>query len=508
MNGPDTSQRAPYELRVPSGGLGAMDPRTTLLLWGGGSIVLGLVTSYLLIQGELRTLMLVLLFLLGVACLAPRRGVYILMTFLPFMYYIRRSALHFEEFSQRDPILLFPVLTTIAMCLGACIFYSPRVFHYFSHSTILKCCLALIAVFFLEMFNPIQGSLLIGIAGGMYFIIPILWVVLGLMITRKDLSRLFTIFLIIGGVTSAYGIYQHYFGMSSVEVYELKSKHFFKTLGGEDRVMSTFSGLVDFARYLTMSGFIAFAYFWRRKRALSLILLLVLELFAMLFTASRTSFLVTFFSMLMLLILTGSSIQRIVVRGLFCCVMVMALYSYAYQYDPQRTYNQQFSEDPFVVHTLSGVTHPTEEDTFQSRIKGWAWTVQTTVYPYVMGRGLGSTTTAAGKFEGGQEIRELDSYTFELFYGSGLAAPIFFITVAFLLVRNLLRMCLEYPDDYLYKIAFGLICGMLLSSVFGVTARDNITGPFMWLLAGWVAREHVDRERGAPPELVTAGVTE
>jgi hypothetical protein len=490
----DASGRAPYELRVPAADMASRDPRMKMLLWGAGSVLLGIATSYLLIQGEFRALLLLLLTVLGIGCLSPRRGVYILTAFLPFMYFIRRSVLHFQEFSQLDPVLLFPAVTTMAMCLGVLIFYGPTVFHYLRRSSLLKLSMLMLGVFVLEMFNPLQATVLVGLAGALYFIIPMLWLFFGLLIDREDMYRILKMVLVIGCITSVYGIYQHFFGLSSVEIYELESKHFLKTFGtiAEARVMSTFSGLVDFARYLTFSAFLAFAYFWRNKRNLSLLLPLGLQLFAMLYTASRTSFLVTIFSGMMLLILGGTNVKRIVVRGLAASVLVLVLYGYLYQYEPRRTYNQRFSSNPFVVHTLSGLSHPTEESSFASRLKGWGFILVTTFTEYPFGHGLGATTTAAGKFEG-SEYYEADSYFFELFYGSGIVAAILFAAVAYIFIRNMLKMCTEEPDEYLYRVILALMCGVFLSSVFGVTPRDTITGPLIWMIVGWVIRADLDR---------------
>src|SRR6185369_4287983 len=135
------------------------------LMWGVGSIVLGVTVSFLLVQGQYRALVLVLLSFLGLISLAPRRGVYMLTAFLPFMYFIRRSVLSYEEFSQRDPILLFPVVTTMAMVLGIIIFFGPQLYRYVWNSLLLKVCFFLMVWLGLEIFNPLQGNFLVGLAG-------------------------------------------------------------------------------------------------------------------------------------------------------------------------------------------------------------------------------------------------------------------------------------------------------------------------------------------------------
>lgn len=491
-----------YVLRAPKSGMGVRDPRSALLLWGLGSILLGVLITWLLVRDQFRLLVLVLLVLLGLVSLAPRRGVFILTAFLPFMYYIRRSVLVFQEFSQRDPILLFPAVVTAAIWIGVIVFYGPTVLYYLRRSGILIASTLLMGLFALQIINPLQGNLLVGVAGALFFIIPIMWLYFGLVIDPEDMQRLLQMVVVIGVVTSLYGLYQHFFGLSEVEEYELTSKGFLKYFGSERdvRIMSTFSGLVDFARYLSISGFLAFAYFWRRKRALSMLLLLGLMLWAMLYTASRSAFLVMIFSIVMLLVLTGATMRQVLVRGIAAAVVIVAIYGMFYRSDSRQVYRQDFSANPFVVHTLSGITHPTQESSFKTRIKTWAGITRNAIFglPFgPLGHGLGSTTAAASKFEGG-EYFEADSFFFEITYGSGLIAPVLFLVIVGLLLRQLAVLCLEEPDRYVYRICFGFLCGFVLSSVFGVSPRDTISGPLGWLMIGWVAREMVDRQEAVP----------
>ncbi len=497
---PHKPPEATYVLRAPKSGMGVMDPRSALLLWGVGSILLGLLIMWLLVRGEFRMLMLVVLGFLGLVSLAPRRGVFILTAFLPFMYLVRRLVLEYQDFSQRDPILLFPAATTAAIAVGVMVFYGPTLLHYIQRSGVLRAATLLMGVFILQVFNPLQGNILVGVAGALYFIIPLLWVYFGLVIDREDMPRLLTMVLVIGVITAVYGLYQHYFGLSEVEIYEMRSKNFLKAFGDvrEARVMSTFSGLVDFARYLSITGFLAFAWFWRRRNNPSYLLLLILMLWAMLFTASRSALLTLVFSIVMMLVLRGASMRQIIARGVVVSLLVVAMYAYFYRNDPRRVYNQQFSSNPFVVHTLSGVTHPTEESSFRTRLRIWVGITRAALFDFPLGpigHGLGSTTTAASKFEGGQGF-EADSFYFEIIYGSGILAGILFTILAVLLFRDLLQLCLTRADRFIYQICFGLLCGIALSSVFGVAPRDTVSGPLCWLIIGWIVRETVDEREG------------
>ncbi len=483
-----------FDLKTPM----PLGGRTIILLWGMASVLMGLLTTYLLMRGEIRLLVLLSLGMLGVACLSLRNGVYILTAFLPFMYFLRRQVLHFQEYEPRDPILLFPAFTTLAMLGGMLVFRGRVFFHYFRESAVLKYATFLMLVFFAAAANPMQSSPLVGVAGIMYFIVPMAWCFFGLLLSREDMRRIQTMVLVIGTVTALYALFQHYFGMSAVEIMELKAKQFLKGFGGisKARVMSTFAGLSDFATYMTVFAFIAFARLLYGRRKVLMAALFVLALWAMLWSAIRTSYLVLVFSLLMLATLSTKSLRGIIVRAAVLCIVIVVLYGVLYTYNPRSLYGQQFSDNPFVVHTISGITHPTQEGTFKVRLKNWSGIVAGAFTSAPLGHGLGSTTTAAGKFGEGKQF-ETDSYFFELFYGSGLFAPMLFLILLGLFLRDLLLLCLKYPAVMEYRICFGITCGAALSSVFGQAFRDSISGPLMWLMMGWVIREIVDRRAEA-----------
>ena len=504
MSRTDSDQPPLYELKATTAGTGALDPRTALLMWGTGSIIVGLLISFLLVQGNLRMVVLVLLSVLSVACLSPRRGVYILTIFLPFMYYIRRLVLNFQEYDARDMILLFPAVTALLMFVGVIIFYGPLVYRYVSNSALLKACALLLGVFAMQVFNPLQGTPVVGMAGAMYFVVPMLWVVFGLLMTRDDIRKVFKIIIVIGIITALYGLYQHFWGLTAVEIYELKAKRFLKFLGDNKvRIMSTFASLGDFSLYLFMAGFLTFAQFWRSKRNLFLLGLFVLNMYTMLWMAVRSSFLMVAFSITILFTIYGRSANRVFVRGLVAMTAIIAIYAALYTYDPKRMYDQQFSTNPYVVHTLSGITHPTQENSFRGRLESWSSVLVTTFTQYPVGRGLGSTTPAASKFSEIESIN-VDSYFFELFYGSGLLAPPIFVFIVYRVLKDMLGLCLAEPDEYTHKMCLGLMAGFLLGSVFALAMRDTITGPVAWLLIGWTARQQVDRKLGIPPTAAEA----
>jgi hypothetical protein len=203
------------------------------------------------------------------------------------------------------------------------------------------------------------------------------------------------------------------------------------------------------------------------------------------------------FGMVMLLVVNTRRGDRLWFRGIAALVGVLSLYSLLYSYDPESMYDVDFSDNPALVHSLSGITHPTKERTFQGRLKHWASLTVSAFTQYPMGHGLGTTTPAARKFRGG-ELHTTDSYFFGLMYGSGLVAPILLIIIIWQAMRNILHLCLSRPGIYLYKICFAFLCAMFLGNIFGGMAGDLIMGPLFWLVIGWVAREHQNMQVELP----------
>lgn len=470
--------------RAPSGGVGA-------LLRGAALLALGAIVASLLVSEQIRVLLLLLLIVLGLLCLSPRRGVFVLLAFLPFMYFLRRQVLHFNSFASRDPILLFPPLVTLAIVTGIAVFSGPRILRYVSESALLKAILVFGALLALQMFNPIQGSILIGIGGGLYFIIPMLWTVMGLMLEERDLKRIFALVMLIGAVTALYGLYQHYFGFSDVERYELESKGVFKTFGENPRIMSTFAGLGDFSLYMATTGLICFAHYWNSRRNLIYLAVFGLTSFALLWAATRTMFFILIFSVITFLIVASKNPRLILVRGVVALIAVTAVYGYLYTFSPVDIYRAEGSHNPFIVHTIAGLAHPTEESSFQKRLSTWSYVVGRGFLSHPLGRGLGAGTTAALKFSGIAPFT-VDSYFFELIYASSPLAAILFIIVMVTFIRSAFALCVRYPDNLAYRIIIAIVSGYFLGSVFGLSLRDTINSPFAWLLMGWLAREYVD----------------
>ncbi len=488
---------APYR---PSLHVGAAAPRpqgAILLLGGIGTVILGVAVAYLLATVQIRAVVLLLLTVMGLLCLRPKRGVYVLLMFLPFMYYLRRQVLHFNEFSGRDPILVFPPAIAVAMMMGIALFHGSTVVRNIRGSALMKVFIWLLALYTAQIFNPLQGSILVGLAGAMFFITPMLWLFFGLLMEERDIGRILGITVVLGLIVALYGLYQYQFGFSDVEKYEMESKEFYKAFGEKVRPMSTLAGLGDFSNYVCTTGFLAFAFYWRTKANLSYAAILGVCSLAMLWAATRTQFVVLAFSILMFLVIQPARKTRFVSRGVLVVILVGCLYGYLYAKSDMEIYKAHGTGNPFVAHVVGGLAHPTDETTFQIRLRIWSYVVGKGILEQPLGRGLGSTTTAAKKFAKGQF--EAESYFFNIIYGSSLVAGILFILFMVTFYRTVLPLMSLPGDTFLFKVVTALISAYFLGSIFGGNINDSVNGPLAWLLIGWCVKEFVGRIRSDSP---------
>jgi hypothetical protein len=264
--------------------------------------------------------------------------------------------------------------------------------------------------------------------------------------------------------------------------------------------MSTFAALGDFGLYLATAGFLAFARFWRHKGDLFAILAFGLIAFALLLTASRTMTFTLIFSIVFFLVIQPSRTRGHMLRAVAVLTFFGMIYGYLYTISSEQIYRMHGSSNPFVAHVVGGVAHPTEESTFTKRLGVWSYVAGRGLFEQPLGRGLGSTTTAADKFSGGRRF-EVDSYFFEIIFGSSIAAAGLFTWLMVLFLRDSFRLLGRNVDTAIYKTVSALVAGFFLSSVFGASIRDSISGPLAWLLIGWIAKESVEMARERNLEL-------
>src|ERR1700682_3369435 len=227
-----------------------MLPLSTLCAWAvsaGGQALRGLVLSGL---GWLLALPLLV---------SLEAGLIAMMLFEPLRGFLRRAQYLFLPYSQTDPIHVVTPLVTI---LAFAMLLQRRRFAIF-HETPLAGLVSILGVIYcLQIFNPLQGGLTVGFSGALFVLVPVAWFYFGQTIKPRFLETVFPLIVVLGLITSLYGIYQLAFGFPSFEQYWIDNTEFYNSIsvGNVKRGLATFSSAEEWGRYIEVGALVAFGF--------------------------------------------------------------------------------------------------------------------------------------------------------------------------------------------------------------------------------------------------------
>jgi hypothetical protein len=202
------SRRSPVVWLAP---LQAAAAFTVLAVIGGGQILRGWMLG-------------ALLFLMAFPLtLSLEAGLVAMIVFEPFRGFIRRAQYVFVDYSQLDPIHLLTPLVTL-MALG-------RLLQRYRFNIVRATPLAgmvsiLTAIFVIQIFNPLQGGIMIGLSGAMLILVPVSLFYFGQAVNARYIRVVLQLIVALGIVTSLYGVYQLIWGYPQFERYWLENVEF------------------------------------------------------------------------------------------------------------------------------------------------------------------------------------------------------------------------------------------------------------------------------------------
>jgi hypothetical protein len=104
----------------------------------------------------------------------PMVGFSILAAFLPFLGLIRRELIPSIGYQSNEP------LTLIGAAVGTILFIRIASNRWITLKNFtVKIAIALLAVMIVQIFNPNQGGILVGLGGALFYIGPLLWFFVG-----------------------------------------------------------------------------------------------------------------------------------------------------------------------------------------------------------------------------------------------------------------------------------------------------------------------------------------
>lgn len=236
------------------------DPaRRVALLWIGllglGSLFIG---RQVVIGGPMLrvTIAVVAMLVLAIPALQrPKAAVTALFVVLPFLGLIRRMFLPATGVSALDPLLL--LTSAVAITILVALLLSRQLD--FEGTATSKVVFLLLAVGLLQVFNPGQGSILVGLTGIMINLIPISFFFIARSIADQQMTaRIVKIVAVVGSLAALYGLKQVFFGFAAVD--RLGDKAYTAaTVGDTSRPLSFFNNSSEYASYVHIAFVLVFA---------------------------------------------------------------------------------------------------------------------------------------------------------------------------------------------------------------------------------------------------------
>jgi hypothetical protein len=457
-----------------------------------GAVFLGSIAALcvLLIVGEIRLAVAVVVgvTLVILATVSIRLSIVATLVYLTLLGDIRRLLIPVAGWSGTDPLILIGPLFVVI--LTAYVFATKKA--QFS-TQLAPWILALMVIMALQIMNPRQGGLMVGIAGAMFYIIPLLWYWIGqVYATPKFVETiLFRVVVPLAFVAISVGLYQVFFGyMPHQQMWFDCCAYTALGVGGIQAPISTFASAIEYSVFTIVAAVTLWAlYLTRRNPALLLaivplviaaflvgsrgpiaqLLAVSAALWAALSTDTRTWFLRGGFA--------------VIVGGVALTLALMQIGKAAESVGHERIQHRMERQATGFLH-MTDPSKSTATTHKRMMIYGIWKGMQNP-----LGDGLGSTTKAAHKFGKPEDITgSMEVDISNVFLSTGTFGGLIYLLIVILTVKQSIQFWSRHR----------LLVGLCIAGVLGVTLLNWLAGgryaltPLIWFLIGSLDRMNAD----------------
>lgn len=419
-------------------------------------------------------------------------GLMAIMIFEPFRGFLRRAQYILVPYSPTEPIhLLVPIAT---LCAFLMVLFRHKL-ETIRLTPLAGWTTALAAICFVQMFNPLQGSLFIGLSGGLFFLVPMAWFYFGQTVREDFVPKLLRVIVVLGLITSLYGVYQLVFGYPYFEKYWIDNTDLYNSIAVDkiQRALATFNNSEEWGRYIQIGCTIALGLAMCREEGGKRVLWFAAAvlLFVMIaFTGQRTSIFGVMLSGAILFLTGAKSFQGAAARLMLLCAPVVLIAALSQQMDDAPDLDETNRVGTMLNHTTKGTVNPTGEGSLEARIDTWTEIVTQDIPSNPIGVGLGATTLAANR-EDIENSVPIDNHFFSLAISAGVPAMLILIFIlaraAIFCFRGWRRSESGTREENLWRIMLALTAAFILNNFFGTSFTIYSIAPIGWLLIGWIS---------------------
>ena len=424
-------------------------------------------------------------------------GLLAMVFFEPFRGLLRRLQYLAVPYSTSEPIHL---ITPLGAFFAFLIVLHRHRLAVFVATPVAKGVSLLALICLIQVFNPLQGGLFVGLSGALFILVPMVWFYFG-QHSRSDLMpRVMKAIVLLGIVASAWGVYQMTAGYPEFELYWIRNTDHYESIAvyNVTRAIATFSNAEEWGRYVQLGCIIAMGLAISRSEAkfrplwgvCAGVLAVMLAL-----TGQRASIFGLFLG-LTVLFLAGAKTWGSVFGRLTALSMALACFLFV---------STQFAGDDstpkggegvstILSHTTKGTLDPTNEYSLSARLETWSEVLFKTIPSNPIGAGLGGTTVTGARNDA--NMRPIDNHFFTIAIGAGVPAALLLVWIFWRSMRTSMRLCRHFDRNTseftYYRIAMALIAALILNNFFGTSFVIYSIAPIGWLLIGWLSARSIE----------------
>lgn len=420
-------------------------------------------------------------------------GLIAIILFEPFRGFLRRAQYLFVPYSQSEPIHLLTPLVTFAAFLLLLNRQKLQIFH----ATPLAGIVSLLAViYFIQIFNPLQGSLFVGLTGGLFFLVPVVWFYFGQSVEAGFAPKALRLIVILGLAASFYGVYQMVFGYPTFEQYWIDNTDLYSSISVNKikRALATFNSAEEWGRYVQLGCIAAFGFgiiksegkkrlFWFSSAVLLIVMLML--------TGQRSAVFGLFLGLAVLFLTGAGNLRNVINRVCLLFVPLILVFAVStFVADDEGYDSDGESVNTMLTHTTKGTVKPAGEGSLYARFDTWNRIITKDIPSNPFGNGLGADGLAATR-ETNNTDDPTDNHFLTVALSAGVPAALLLILIltralklSLRLLRNSERGSYEYG---MWRITTALLASFVLNNIFGTTFTIYSVAPIGWLIIGWVS---------------------
>lgn len=332
----------------------------------------------------------------GLINFSPPAGISATIFYLCILGGLRRYMLPILGYSSLDALLLVAPIIVVLFFINRMLRRDiPR------DTRLSKLTFWFMIILLLEIVNPLQGGLMVGVTSAMYYVVPVMWFYVGRSFgSNETLKAFFNTVLVASALGVIYAMYQQFVGFTEVERQwiAITKNDGGLYLVGTHRVFSFFPSFSEYAHFVIFGVVLSLVGTLKRNR--SMVILYVLFFMALVLTSSRGALLTGVACSVLVWAVQGKSFRSWAPRLVIAAVI--GLSALVFGLTTAKEANLDPTAEALVDHQARGLLAPLErkrstgDDHVQQVVKAIVIGIR---YPF--GNGLGMTTIAGGKVSGG-----------------------------------------------------------------------------------------------------------